>query len=381
MQNRIFMLILLSLCTVRGSAQVDPAIDARLERRIHTFQQTSLPYRLFVPDQYSPVRQYPLLLFLHGARWSGSDNVSQLDNEFAVYWVQDSIQTLNPGFVVYPQCPSGQSWESVSGIVTYFPPDPEMDTVADLLDSLIREFQIDENRIYIAGKSMGGLGCYGMISRHPDRFAAAVIAAGNYVYRDISDITHIPLWLLHARFDDVIPVEQSRTIVGQLEAAGQSVIFTDCNFHEDLCAHISRSDVDLAIQEGGHSFYSEFDTTGHQIEPKVVRTYGLHQWVYSQHQTPTAVCSAGQTFPQLIRCYPNPFNSQSVIHYRTAIRSAVRIKVFDIRGREVAELLDETQEAGAHYVRFDGSDLSAGIYVAHLKAGIRMWRVKMVMIK
>jgi hypothetical protein len=253
--------------------------------------------------------------------------------------------------------------------------------VKDLMDSLIREFRIDERRIYIAGKSMGGLGSYGMISRNPGQFAAAVIAAGNYVYRDISDILNVPLWLLHARFDDVMPVEQSRYIVEQLEAAGQSVIFTHCNFHTDLCTRLSQSEVDQAIQEGGHSFYSEFDTSGHQIEPKVVRTYGLHQWVFEQHQTPTAVYSAGQSFPELIRCYPNPFNSQLIINYRITTRSVVEIKVFDIRGREVVELLNEIQEAGAHYVRLDGSDLSAGIYVAYLKAGNRARRVKMVMIK
>jgi pimeloyl-ACP methyl ester carboxylesterase len=381
MQNRNFFLILLFLCTIHGSAQVDPEIDARLERRIHTFQQTSLPYRLFVPDQYNPAQRYPLLLFLHGARWSGSDNISQLDNEFAIYWVQDSVQALHPSFVVYPQCPSGHSWESVSGVVSDFPPDPEMDTVTDLLDSLIREFRIDERRIYIAGKSMGGLGSYGMISRNPDQFAAAVIAAGNYVYRDISDILNMPLWLLHARFDDVMPVEQSRCIIEQLEAAGRSVIFTHCNFHTDLCTRLSQSEVDQAIEEGGHSFYSEYDTSGHQIEPKVVRTYGLHQWVYQQVQTPTAVYSTGQRFPELIRCYPNPFNSQLIINYHISTRSFVEIKVFNIRGREVVKLLSEIQEEGVHYVRFDGSDLSAGIYVAHLKAGGSVRRVKMVMIK
>lgn len=373
--------MLFFLCIIHGTAQVDPEIDTRLERRIHTFQHTSLPYRLYVPDYYDPGRQYPLLLFLHGARWSGSDNVSQLDNEFAVYWVQDSIQALDPAFVVYPQCPSGHSWESVSGVISDFPLNPVMATAADLLDSLIREFRIDENRIYIAGKSMGGLGAYGMISRDPGRFAAAVIAAGNYVYRDISEISRIPFWLLQARLDDVIPVEQSRHMVDLLEAAGQSFIFTHCNFHTDICAQLSRSAVDQAIQEGGHSFYSEFDTSGHQIEPKVVRTYGLHQWVYRQRQTSTAVAKAGQRFQKAVRIYPNPFNEQSVIRYFLSERGTVRIGIFDIRGRKVADVLDEIEQAGTHDVVFDGSFLNAGIYIAEIKAGNRLNRLKLVMIK
>ena len=373
--------MLFFLHIIHGAAQVDPEIDARLERRMQPFQQTSLPYRLYVPDHYDPGQRYPLLLFLHGARWSGSDNVSQLDNEFAVYWIQDSVQALNPGFVVYPQCPLGSSWETVSGVVSDFPPNPELAAVTDLLDSLIREFGIDESRIYIAGKSMGGLGAYGLISRDPDRFAAAVIAAGNYVYRDIAAISRIPFWLLQARFDDVISVEQSRHMVDLLEAAGQSVIFTHCNFHTDVCDQLSHSAVDQAIQEGGHSFYSEFDTSGHQIEPKVVRTYGLHQWLYRQQQISTAVTDAEQRFSKAIGNYPNPFNEQSVIRYYIPERNTVRISIFDIRGRKVADLSDKTEEAGTHAVIFDGSFLNAGIYIAGIKAGNRFIRLKMVMIK
>ena len=364
-----------------GRAQVDPVIDARLERRFHTFQETTLPYRLLVPNGYHPSHAYPLLLFLHGARWSGSDNVTQLDNEFAVYWVQDSVQILNPGFVVYPQCPSGHSWESVSGIVSAFPPDPELETVDNLLDSLIREFRIDKNRIYIAGKSMGGLGVYGMLSRNPGRFAAAVIVAGNYVFRDISELTKIPLWLLHARFDDVISVEQSRTIVQQFNDLGLSFVVTHCHWEEPQCTSLSKTEIDFLIQQGEQFFYSEFDTSGHQIEPQVVRTYGLHQWTFLQQKSSTAVASAASISSVFIMNYPNPFNWQSMIRYHLPAGGNVQIKVFDIRGREVAHLLEKTQEAGNHQVLFDGRNLNSGIYLAELSNRAEVHRIKMMLLK
>ncbi|MFC1569726.1 T9SS type A sorting domain-containing protein [bacterium] len=377
-----FDAILALLIIVPLICQIDPAIDARLERRSHTFQEMTLPYRLYIPDDFQQSADYPLLLFLHGARWSGSDNITQLDNEFAEYWIQDSVQNSNPSFVVYPQCPSGNSWESVSGVVSTFPPDPEQETINDLLDSLIYEFSIDENRLYIAGKSMGGHGVYGLLSRYPQRFTAAVIVAGNYVYREISEISHIPLWLLHARYDNVISVEQSRHMVQQLENDGHSFVFTHCKLNDTRCAPLCRASMDPIIEQGTRYFYSEFDTSGHQVEPKVVRTYGLHQWVFTQMTGSMGI--ELKSYPEsalLFMNYPNPFNQHSVISYQLSAGGRIQVKVFDIRGRKVASLLDERQEAGGHRIRFDGGNLHSGIYVAELKTGKVVQRIKIILVK
>jgi len=382
MIKRIIQVFILLFVCIPCYGQVDPELDARLERRSHIFRELTLPYRLFVPNDYHPEAEYPLMVFLHGARWSGSDNNSQLDNVFAVYWIQDSIQTQYPGFVVYPQCPLGSSWESVSGVVPMFPPDPEQETVHDLLDSLIREFSIDMNRIYIAGKSMGGHGTYGMLSRYPQDFAAAVIVAGNYVYRDISEILHIPLWLLHARLDNVISIEQSRHIVNELEALGEAFVYTHCDFHSDSCEPLPKEAIDQAIEHGARFFFSEFDTSGHQVEPKVVRTYGLYQWVFSQQKQPSAVLMtpSPRSFLLMMNC-PNPFNAATLIRYQLPENCRIRTKVYDICGKEVALLQDENGEAGMHQVRFDGSRLPSGIYIAELIAGSRIRRIKMVLVK
>ncbi|MBN2104078.1 hypothetical protein JW835_08575 [bacterium] len=364
------------------SGQIDPELDARLERRSHTYEELTLPYRLFVPDHYHSFVQYPLLVFLHGARWSGSDNAAQLDNAFAVYWVQDSIQTQYPSFIVYPQCSLGSSWESVSGVVPLFPPDPEQETVHDLLDSLIREFSIDMSRIYIAGKSMGGHGAYGMLSRYPQDFAAAVIVAGNYVYRDISEILHIPMWLLHARQDNVISIEQSRHVVNELETLGKNFVYTHCNFHLDSCEPLPKGAIDQAIGNGARFFFSEFDTSGHQVEPKVVRTYGLYQWVFSQQKQSAHVTAVPSPELSLLKMnYPNPFNAKTRICYQLFERSRISLIIFNSRGIEICPLLDETQEPGEHWILFDGSRLPSGIYVAELKAGGKVWRMKMALVK
>ncbi len=70
--------------------------------------------------------------------------------------------------------------------------------------------------------------------------------------------------------------------------------------------------------------------------------------------------------------YPNPFNPSTQIGYRvqgTGCGVWVTLKVYDILGREVATLVNERKNAGSYEVKFDGSELSSGVYFYRLQAG------------
>ncbi len=64
----------------------------------------------------------------------------------------------------------------------------------------------------------------------------------------------------------------------------------------------------------------------------------------------------------LFQNYPNPFNPATIITYQTPADNFVTLKVFDIMGREVAELENTYKSAGTHSVEFNASELSSGIY-------------------
>jgi len=83
----------------------------------------------------------------------------------------------------------------------------------------------------------------------------------------------------------------------------------------------------------------------------------------------------------LLQNYPNPFNPTTTINYEMPMAGKVKLKVYDILGREVKILVDEEKVAGRYEVTFDGSDLSSGIYFYQLKTGGYSETRKMVLIK
>jgi Secretion system C-terminal sorting domain len=66
--------------------------------------------------------------------------------------------------------------------------------------------------------------------------------------------------------------------------------------------------------------------------------------------------------------YPNPFNPNTTITYQIPKTSFVTIKVYDVLGTEVSELLNETQPAGSYEINFNAHNLSSGVYIYRITA-------------
>jgi len=84
---------------------------------------------------------------------------------------------------------------------------------------------------------------------------------------------------------------------------------------------------------------------------------------------------------QLHQNYPNPFNPSTVIGYQLPVSSHVLLEVFDITGRRIAILVDESQQTGHHHATFDASNLASGVYLYRLTAGEVVQTRQMVLVK
>lgn len=90
-------------------------------------------------------------------------------------------------------------------------------------------------------------------------------------------------------------------------------------------------------------------------------------------QTPTSY--------ELLQNYPNPFNPSTKIEYSIPEESFVELRVYNLIGEEVAELVSRYQKAGTYQADFNADGMQSGIYIAKLTANGFTRSVKMTLLK
>jgi hypothetical protein len=88
--------------------------------------------------------------------------------------------------------------------------------------------------------------------------------------------------------------------------------------------------------------------------------------------------------PEVMRLnsnYPNPFNPTTVIPYELSEASEVHLAVYDMAGRQVAQLVNERKQPGQYKVRFAASPLASGLYLIRFVAGGQQFTRKITLIK
>lgn len=110
---------------------------------------------------------------------------------------------------------------------------------------------------------------------------------------------------------------------------------------------------------------------------------GTQKGVYKFNRNVIAINPETENLPneyRLIGNYPNPFNPSTIIKYEIPRDANVKIKVFDILGKEVFSL-NEFKKAGSYDLKFDGSNLASGLYFYSLEASGFKDTKKMLLIK
>ena len=222
------LIVFLFLCSTLTYAQFESAS--------YMINGYTIPYQVMFPKDYDATKQYPLLVFLHGAGERGSDNEKQLTHgkDFMI----DHFQAEYPAIVIAPQCPEGSYWSNVEkqtlGNKTTFTfglsdkATPSMETLVYLITNLINSGKVDQSKVYVGGLSMGSMGTYELLWRMPNTFAAAFAICGG---GDISKVQYYTkntaLWIFHGSADSVVPVQFSQQMYEALKSVGNEVKYTE----------------------------------------------------------------------------------------------------------------------------------------------------------
>lgn len=180
----------------------------------------SLLYRELGPD-YNLSRKYPLVIFLHGSGERGNDNEAQL-KWGVMSFSTDINMALHPAIIIAPQCPEGMTWADYSEEKIKFNPKPTkpMKLLIELIQQKMRTENVDTNRIYITGLSMGGYGTYDAVCRNPQLFAAALPVCGAGDINKAATIAHVPIWIIHGAEDPAVNTNYSYEMAVALVKVG-----------------------------------------------------------------------------------------------------------------------------------------------------------------
>jgi len=120
---------------------------------------------------------------------------------------------------------------------------------------------------------------------------------------------------------------------------------------------------------------------GGYTAPYILSVYGEMGLAKKNESELTAAVAKELPKEYAINNHPNPFNPTTTISYQLPEAGLVTIKVYDILGKEVAELVNENKQAGYYSVNFDAGRLTSGIYISTIQSGNFIQSKKMLLIK
>lgn len=213
----VFVAMILAGCGQTGKIKVSSNPVLASGQHSQVFEKTitkdlNCKYLLFLPEGLSKKKQgWPLILFLHGAGERG-DDLNQVRKHGPPKIVEK--QKDFPFIVVSPQCPKDDWWTD------------KVEVLINLLDDIVARYNVDTERIYLTGLSMGGYGSWALASDYPERFAAVapICGGGNRIMA--FRLKDVPVWAFHGAKDSVVPLQQSKEMVAAIKARGGNAKLT-----------------------------------------------------------------------------------------------------------------------------------------------------------
>jgi predicted peptidase len=203
------------------------------------------PYVVFVPKDYDGTKEYPVILFLHGAGETKNPNAKKEGKLPVEVGIGPAIKKREKDFpfiVVIPRA-EGFGWGAGSA---------NAKRALAMLDEVMKEYKVDAKRQYLSGLSMGGMGTWSIATADPTRFAAIVPICGRGDPKQAAKLKDLPVWAFHGDADTAVKVEGSREMIEAIKKAG------------------------------GMPKYTEYPKVGHNSWDKAYGTDELYKWLLEQ---------------------------------------------------------------------------------------------------
>jgi predicted peptidase len=218
------------------------AADKRVQGKSYLFKETGkqVPYALFVPSKYDASRKWPLIVGLHGLGrpydWvMGYDGIIDFAERDGFVMVTPLGYHPRSWYGSRGANPEGSAQPSGRGGEPLPPNAGELGEkdVMNVLEIARKDFNIDPDRIYLWGHSMGGAGTYHIASKYPDIWAGLAVAApapspsSGVQPEALEKFKHIPILVLQGDADTSVPVARTREWVARMKQIGMEHVYIE----------------------------------------------------------------------------------------------------------------------------------------------------------
>ena len=156
-------------------------------------------YNFWLNEPTKAQEKMPLIVFLHGKSLSGT-NIDRVKRYGALKGVEKGLNI--PAYLVAPQLPYGP-WDA--------------NKVDEIVSYMIKTYNIDEDRIYVTGMSLGSYGIMKYVGEYPNRVAAAISICGGGDVGDACNLAQVPIKVIHGDKDFIVPLSESQKIVNAVK--------------------------------------------------------------------------------------------------------------------------------------------------------------------
>ena len=231
-----------------------------LQEPFHLEAYPEYPVYMHIPASYDPEKPFPLFFFMHGG-----DKNSPVDAPYKTYLNPENgcllplIQDA-PFVTVAPCAPfakDGKRW-NYPGSVEY---------IDAVLKAVKERINVDEERIYFGGHSMGGFGAYHNGTLMADRFACILLSAGAWLETDFKAFLGTPVYILHGRYDC---------------AANDKEFHVEPRHHDWCGVDFARAAHELMVRDNVPHVYDEHDG-GHGLRWEPAKMAFMRFINYAKH--------------------------------------------------------------------------------------------------
>lgn len=283
----------------RGSAATDKSDDVVLQtlvaENVDKFIQAefadpetgkTMQYNLFIPDDYDERKQYPLLLFIADASTVNKEVTVPLTQGYGgLIWVTDRDQAKHPSFVIVPQYVTQTVNDNSE--TSY-----EVEMTIRLLNNIVNQYNIDRNRLYTTGQSMGGMMSMYFNIAHPDLFAASLFVGCQWDTSKMAGFANDKFFYIVAAGDEKAPKGMA-ALKTVLENEGAK--FSSAEWSAKLPAAEQEANVQKLLAEGNNINFVTF-TLG-SVQPEsgkgnehmnsfdyAYKLEGVRDWLFEQRK-------------------------------------------------------------------------------------------------